>query len=335
MESEQTPATITVVAAVLRDGEGRVLMAQRPAGKDMAGKWELPGGKVKAGEGLHDALAREIAEELGAEVTASRPLLQLAHTYPSKRVVLHAREAQWRGTIGAREGQGLRWMDPRDRPAFEALDLLEADGPIVTAMRLPSRYLITPPALVANDVPAFLDRALRSQVGLVQLRVPTATTQELALLAAAFANGVERLARRDERAPAWVIGGASPQTTAPLVQRYGAAGVHLPARFLDRLDAVRAQADREGWDCLLTSCHDAQELIRARDGGADAAVLGPVLPTPSHPGVAGLGWEPFEALLRDLALPVYAIGGVGDGLMERAWACGAQGVAGISAIAPT
>ena len=80
---------IRVVAAALYDEQGRVLIADRPAGKHMAGRWEFPGGKVGNDETLPDALSRELHEELGIKVDAARPLMNLTHDYPDRRVELH------------------------------------------------------------------------------------------------------------------------------------------------------------------------------------------------------------------------------------------------------
>ena len=77
-----------VVAAVLRDATGRVLVSQRPAGKHHAGFWEFPGGKLEAGESARVGLDRELREELGIEVRAAHELLTLEHEYPDKRVYL-------------------------------------------------------------------------------------------------------------------------------------------------------------------------------------------------------------------------------------------------------
>src|SRR3984885_1161371 len=79
-------SAVRVVAGVLRDGDGRILIAQRPAGKHMAGFWEFPGGKIAPGESGEQALARELTEELGVAVERCHPLLQLRHDY-SDRVV--------------------------------------------------------------------------------------------------------------------------------------------------------------------------------------------------------------------------------------------------------
>lgn len=126
------PAALHVAAGVIRDGLGRVLIAQRPAGRHMAGGWEFPGGKVAAGETPLQALARELREEIGVEVHEARPLLRYRHAYPERVVLLDV----WlviahSGEPRSLEGQPLRW---------EAVDrlldagLLEADRPIVDAL---------------------------------------------------------------------------------------------------------------------------------------------------------------------------------------------------------
>lgn len=124
---------ILVVAAALYGRDGRILIAQRPPGKHMAGRWEFPGGKVDAGESEASALARELHEELGIEVTASRPFMRLAHSYSDRDVEL----SMWivEGFLGeprSLDGQGLKWVEP-SRLGEE--DILEADRPFVEALQ--------------------------------------------------------------------------------------------------------------------------------------------------------------------------------------------------------
>jgi mutator protein MutT len=127
---------IHVVAAAVTDARGRVLIAERPAGKHLAGRWEFPGGKLEAGEERRAGLARELREELGLVLTGTpRPLIRLEHTYPEKHVhldiwVVH----QYRGEARGLEGQAVRWVSQEE---LETVDLLPADGPIVAALRLP------------------------------------------------------------------------------------------------------------------------------------------------------------------------------------------------------
>jgi 8-oxo-dGTP diphosphatase len=129
------PAELHVAAGVIRNADGRVLIAQRPPGRPLAGHWEFPGGKVADGETALEALARELREEIGIEVVEAEPLLRYRHAYPDRVVVLDVwRVARFTGEPRALEGQPLRWELP-DR--LLAAGLLEADRPIVDALLAP------------------------------------------------------------------------------------------------------------------------------------------------------------------------------------------------------
>jgi 8-oxo-dGTP diphosphatase len=127
-----------VVAAAVTDLKGRVLIAQRPPGKHLAGRWEFPGGKLEAGEDRRAGLTRELREELGITLSAPlRPLIRVRHTYDYGEVLIDMWVArQYSGEPRGLEGQGLRWCT---RDELESVDLLPADGPIVAALRLPER----------------------------------------------------------------------------------------------------------------------------------------------------------------------------------------------------
>jgi 8-oxo-dGTP diphosphatase len=132
MPSAARSAPVLVVAAALYDESGRILIAQRPAGKPLAGRWEFPGGKVAAGEAEAAALARELAEELGIEVHSARPCMRLEHAYPERRVELSLWIVErFSGTPRACEGQALKWVAPAE---LGGEDMLEADRPFITAL---------------------------------------------------------------------------------------------------------------------------------------------------------------------------------------------------------
>ena len=98
MTADQRPVT-EVAAGILLDGQGRYLLGQRPAGKPYAGYWEVPGGKIEAGESVFAALKREMQEELGIEIESSEELTVLEHDYPHAYVRLHVGIIrQWSGT---------------------------------------------------------------------------------------------------------------------------------------------------------------------------------------------------------------------------------------------
>ncbi len=121
----------TVSCAVLVDADGRILVASRPAGKDMAGLWEFPGGKVEEGETPERALIRELEEELGLETAASclAPCGFASHAYPRFHLLLLAFAIRkWRGRPTPREGQSLKWLRP---PELFRLDMPPADRPLL------------------------------------------------------------------------------------------------------------------------------------------------------------------------------------------------------------
>jgi 8-oxo-dGTP diphosphatase len=124
--------SIEVVAGALYDAAGRVLIAQRPPGKALAGRWEFPGGKLHEGEAAYDALVRELREELGVDVLAAARLMRYAHEYPDRVVWLDMwTVSRWRGEPHGLDGQALKWVDPA---RLHEEDILEADQPIVAAL---------------------------------------------------------------------------------------------------------------------------------------------------------------------------------------------------------
>ena len=105
------PAEIHVVVGAMADASGRVLIAQRPRGRHMAGRWEFPGGKLEPGETVEAALRRELHEELGITICAAEPWQTELVDYPHARVRLHfCKVRQWRGEMQMREGQQMAWQ---------------------------------------------------------------------------------------------------------------------------------------------------------------------------------------------------------------------------------
>lgn len=112
-EAARTPVDVAVGVLVQRDAdgrEGRFLLTSRPEGKVYAGYWEFPGGKIEAGETVHQALARELHEEIGITIGASHPWRELVMDYPHARVRLHfCKVFEWTGEFEMREGQAMAW----------------------------------------------------------------------------------------------------------------------------------------------------------------------------------------------------------------------------------
>lgn len=127
--------TVLVSAVALIDADGRVLLAQRPPGKSMAGLWEFPGGKVETGETPEVALIRELQEELGIDTYASclAPLTFASHSYADFHLLMPLFACRkWAGQVQPREGQVLKWVRPVDMRSYP---MPPADIPLIAILR--------------------------------------------------------------------------------------------------------------------------------------------------------------------------------------------------------
>jgi mutator protein MutT len=186
LSSDTASSAIHVVAGALIDAAGRVLIAQRPAGKHLAGGWEFPGGKLRPGEDRRAGLERELREEIGIEISTPRPLLRLRHAYPFGEVLLDMWVVRhYRGEPRALDAQALRWCTQAE---LESTELLPADKPIVAALRLPERLTqaATPYYTVADSTDRPGDGRLRG-----------AACASLLEAEAAVAGGADFLVLRD------------------------------------------------------------------------------------------------------------------------------------------
>ncbi|GLK78155.1 NTP pyrophosphohydrolase [Methylopila jiangsuensis] len=131
MSADAQLKLVLVVACALIDADGRVLLAQRPEGKSLAGLWEFPGGKVEPGERPEQTLIRELAEELGVvvEEPCLAPLTFASHRYETFHLLMPLYVCRrWTGIVTGREGQATRWVRPnalRDHP------MPPADEPLI------------------------------------------------------------------------------------------------------------------------------------------------------------------------------------------------------------
>lgn len=306
--------SVSVAAAVIFGPDGRVLLGQRAPDTFYPGYWEFPGGKVEAGETPVQALARELEEELGIAVHGANPWIVRRHAYEHANVTLHFFEvADWSGELQDHVHSALSWEDV-DAPSVGPM--LPANGPVLKALRLPRTMGVSHAGEIGVAAQlAALERALAGGLRLVQLREPLLATDVRERF---FHDAVARC--RAAGALAIVNGDAA------LATQVGAAGLHLPARALAALTA------RPDFEWVGASCHTRAELERAAELGLDYAVLGAVKPTASHPAQPALGWPAFADLVRELPLPVLAIGGLGPRDMAQARAAGAHGIAAIRSV---
>lgn len=309
---------IHVAAGAIRDADGRILITKRPDHAHQGGLWEFPGGKLEAGETAGHGLARELDEELGIRVTESRPLIRIHHDYGDRHVLLDVHRVDvFEGEPHGREGQPLDWMHP---DAMESRLFPAADRPIINALRLPDRLLITgADPYDERDFLARLESALQAGIRLIQLRAHELDDR-------AYVGLAERARLLCDRVGARLLLNRDPL----VIEEVPANGLHLTASHLMTLTRRPWGGNR----LVGASCHNLEELARAVDLDLDYALLSPVKPTRSHPDVAPLGWDRFSQLVDPIPMPVYALGGLGPTDLDRAVRSGAQGIAGIGGLWP-
>jgi len=307
---------VHVAAAAILNDKGEVLVSQRKQDTHLGGYWEFPGGKLEPGETVERALARELAEELDIALLSGRPLIRTRHRYAEKSVLLDVwRVDSYRGQPRGVEGQNIAWrrirqLDPSQFPP--------ADVPIINALWLPSRYLITGLFSSVGDFSQRLARALDDGIELVQLRL---TPELLAdMTQAEVETIVGQCTELSQRYSARLL-----MNLPERYKRLITQGIHLNSRSL-----LRAQ-HRPAYPLVSASCHNRHELEHAQSIGADFAVLSPVRRTRSHPDAKPLGWEEFQQLVDACDIPVYALGGMTLDDLPTAWQSGAQGIAAIGA----
>lgn len=311
---------IDVAVGVLLRPDGTVLLGNRPADKPWPGWWELPGGKLEPGETVMQALKRELKEEIDIEVTEAFPWVTYVHKYPTTTVRLaFCRVTGWTGEATGLENQQLQWVDIKR--AHEVAQLLPATYPPLRWLQLPEIYAISSIGS-PKGLPVFLDhldRALAQGIKLLQFREP------------GWAEGTDAQSLKD--------------ALDTIVAHCHAAGARVtvnsvhPAQWVEAADGLHLRAN-DAHACLKrpelnkkqllgVSAHNLSDLNQARLLAADFAVLGPVLPTASHPNDPGIGWEHFAKLNAQAGLPVFALGGQSSSTLEKAKSVGGHGIAGI------
>jgi 8-oxo-dGTP diphosphatase len=305
---------VHVAAAVIYDEFGRILLARRGENMHQGGLWEFPGGKLEVGETIKQGLRRELQEELGIELLQHRPLIKNLHHYSDKSVLLDVHLVKdYLGVPQGLEGQPLQWVEPKRLSDYA---MPAADLPIITALNLPDSYLITgmdpsQPGQFLKKLQLALERGLR----LVQLRAVGVSGQELLKL------GEKALELCHEKGARLLLNG-SPE----LAEVMGADGVNLNSLRLSEITHRPLSKEK----LVAASCHSAAELSHAEAMELDFAVLSPVQQTSSHPEAVPLGWSDFASMVDNVTIPVYALGGMHQDDLAKAWEHGAQGIAGIS-----
>lgn len=266
-------AVLDIAVGIIRDAQGRILIAQRRPGTLGAGFWEFPGGKHEAGEAMHTTLARELQEELGITPLQPQHLIRMRNPAAMRPVRLHVwLVTQWQGQAHGREGQRVEWCPQNELMNYE---LLPGNRPLLNALTLPRQLRI------GADIGDGTGRATH----MLCLQAPRLADADYAELVR------QVLAQGEAAAPPLLL-----DRSAAMVAELGAAGLYWPAC---RVAQIRQRP--LGPDYLFgVAASDAHEMQAACRAEADFAVLSlPQLP---------FGWSAWRQLRADFGLPVYAAG---------------------------
>ena len=273
-----------VAVAVIVNKHKQVLISLRPDDKHLGGHWEFPGGKFEKNETPLQALCRELYEELNIKVNSARPLIEILHHYQEKTVYLHVWKVDaFQGVEVGSEGQEIRWVNINQ---LEEYEFPAADKPILNAIRLPERYLVT-----GNDTQNHddfikkIECCLLKGRNIIQLRAKQLDYSNYKRLACAVIPLCHQ-------AGCLVLLNSEPQMALDLK----ADGVHLSSQRLnvcDSLAQVRSEQRIHNIKHFYigASCHSAAEIKKACQLGCDYILLSPVKKTISHPQAKPIGYQ--------------------------------------------
>ena len=301
---------VDVAVGVVRDKEGRILIARRKDDAHQGGLWEFPGGKFEQAEDVQQALGRELFEELNVRPKSSQPLININFNYPECRVHLHVREVRdFDGEPVGREGQACKWVAVQELNDYE---FPEANKAILSAVKLGRHYAIIG-GNNSRQILRDLEYVSTQKVNLVQIRVKGLSTSNIEEMLIAVRRKCNELGMD------YLLNSQMP------VKRNLHEGLHLTS-----FDLMNIKQRPESAGFVAASCHNLQELLKAEQLALDFAVLSPVMETASHSEAKVLGWQQFAEWVAKVNIPVFALGGVAKRDYQKAIELGAQGISGIS-----
>jgi len=314
------PDIVHVAAAVIVNEKDEVCISLRHKDAHQGGLWEFPGGKIESGETVEQALIREISEELTLTVEHSRPLIKINYRYPDKSVCLHVcKVLAYKGSASGVEGQQVEWVPVSQLSFYE---FPAANLPVIKALQLPEKYLITGSFNDHNDFVDKLENAISGGIRLVQLRLKSGSLKDITQAQALVESTAQICQRSDVML---MLNLSNEYLNAVDLSRITFSGFHADSNTL------MALSQRESGLLFSASCHNEEELLKAERLQADFVVLSPVQKTASHPEATAIGWPQFANMVENVLVPVFALGGLSEDDLEKAWLSGAQGIAAIGA----
>ena len=307
---------VHVAVAVITNSDGQCLIAKRADESHQGGLWEFPGGKVESNETVVEALERELHEEIGIKLTKATPLIQIQHDYSDKSVLLDVFSVDgFTAEAFGKEGQEICWVDKDD---FSFYEFPAANIPIISAIQLPDKYMITGKF---SDVADLLNRvytSIKNGIELIQFRAPQLKEE-------VYFEYAKKIFLICEKENSKLLLNTSVKYYKKHLATKFSHGLHLNSQELK----CYFREDFEQSLLVSTSTHNENEILLAEERKVDFIVLSPVNATLSHPDTIPLGWDMFKELTFKATIPVYALGGMKTEMLGQAKNNGAQGIAAI------
>lgn len=307
---------VHVAVAVIKNENGQYFIAKRHEDSHQGNLWEFPGGKVENNETVINALKRELFEEIGITLLQASPLIQIHHDYEDKSVLLDVWLVDmFDGKAFGKEGQKTCWVKQDDLSLYE---FPAANLPILKAIELPDRYMITGKFKDEKELLTRIQSSLERNIKLIQFRTQ-GLTEEIYF---DYANKIYQLC---EKTGAKLLLNTSVENYKKYEADKFSHGLHLNAKEIGFFTTGKFSPEV----LISTSTHNYDEIKLAEKKKIDLIMLSPVNETMSHPDVIPLGWEKFKQIVEKTKTPVYALGGMTENKMNEAKINGAQGIAAI------
>ena len=309
--------TVHVAVAVLQNSNGQYLIAKRHQESHQGGLWEFPGGKVENNESVLDALKRELFEEVGVTVVKATPLIQIHHDYNDKSVLLDVFTVdEFTGKIFGKEDQKIRWINSNN---FSLYDFPVANTPIIKAIGLPDKYMITGEFKDEQELLAKVLSGIKKGIKLIQFRAHNLTERAYF----DYAKKIYVICHQEKIK--LLLNTSIDQYIKHQASKFS-HGLHLTSIEFKSYSPGVIDGDL----IVATSIHNENELLLAEKNNIGLAVLSPVNKTQSHPDSIPLGWDNFKQIVKKSNIPVFALGGMTETDLQTAKLKGAQGIAAIS-----
>ena len=307
---------VHVAVAVVKNKYGKILITKRSDTVHQGGLWEFPGGKVESNENVNQALKRELYEEVGINIIESMPLIKIQHNYIDKSVLLDVFTVNnFSEQVYSKEGQEYKWVEPQ---ALSDFYFPEANYPIIDAIRLPDKYMITGEFSNDTDFLGKIQHAINSGITLIQFRAHHLEENDYIKLC----KKTFELCNKNNIK---LMLNASVKNYIKFAAHNFSHGLHLTS---NELNSYSSELSDMGI-LLAASIHNEAELKMAQQKRLSFAVLSPVSKTNSHPSSVPVGWDFFRQMTDKAIIPIYALGGMKLTDLQISKDFGGQGISAI------